>query len=39
MDVDWCFKNFLNHRHMKSAADVREQLKQIMEKVDIPVKE
>ena len=23
MDVDWCFKNFLNHRHLKSASDVR----------------
>jgi len=22
-DVDWCFKNFLNHRHLKSAFDVR----------------
>ena len=22
-DVDWCFKNYLNQRHMKSADDVR----------------
>ena len=22
-DVDWCFKNFLNHRHLKSTFDVR----------------
>lgn len=30
MDVDWCFKNFLNHRHLKSADDVRDQLKIIL---------
>lgn len=30
MDVDWCFKNYLNHRHLKSADDVREQLKVIL---------
>lgn len=35
MDVDWCFKNFLNHRHLKSAFDVRTQLKTIVEKFDI----
>lgn len=29
-DVDWCFKNFLNHRHLKSAFDVRDQLKTIL---------
>jgi pre-mRNA-splicing factor ATP-dependent RNA helicase DHX15/PRP43 len=28
--VDWCFKNFLNHRHLKSAFDIREQLKTII---------
>lgn len=22
-DVDWCFKNFLNSRHLKAASDVR----------------
>lgn len=37
MDVDWCYKNFLNYRHLKAADDVREQLKQLMIKVDIPV--
>jgi pre-mRNA-splicing factor ATP-dependent RNA helicase DHX15/PRP43 len=37
MDVDWCFKNFLNYRHLKAADDVREQLKQLMIKVDIAV--
>lgn len=39
MDVDWCFKNYLNHRHLKSADDVREQLKVILEKMDIFVKD
>ena len=34
-DVDWCFKNYLNHRHLKSAFDVREQLKQIVEELEI----
>jgi pre-mRNA-splicing factor ATP-dependent RNA helicase DHX15/PRP43 len=29
-DIDWCYKNFLNHRHLKSSDDVREQLKQIL---------
>lgn len=29
-DVDWCFQNFLNHRHLKSAFDVRDQLKTIL---------
>ena len=38
MDVDWCFKNFLNYRHLKAADDVREQLQQIMNKVGISVK-
>lgn len=32
-DVDWCFKNYLNHRHLKSVFDVREQLKAIAEKM------
>jgi pre-mRNA-splicing factor ATP-dependent RNA helicase DHX15/PRP43 len=30
MDVDWCFTNYLNHRHLKSADDVRDQLKIIL---------
>jgi len=38
-DVDWCFKNFLNHRHLKSVFDVRDQLKTIIEKFDIFVKD
>ena len=38
-DIDWCFKNFLNHRHLKSAFDVRQQLKTIMEKLQITIKD
>ena len=33
-DLNWCHKNFLNHRHLKSVDDVREQLKQILVKLD-----
>jgi pre-mRNA-splicing factor ATP-dependent RNA helicase DHX15/PRP43 len=29
---EWCYKNFINHRHIKSADDIREQLKTIMNK-------
>ena len=39
MDVDWCFKNYLNQRHLKSADAVRDQLKIILEKMDIFVKD
>ena len=38
-DVDWCFKNFLNHRHLGSADDVRDQLKVILEKLGLFVKD
>ena len=38
-DVDWCFNNFLNHRHLRSAFDVRDQLKTIIEKLDVFVKD
>jgi hypothetical protein len=38
-DVDWCYKNFLNHRHLKSTFDVRDQLKTILEKLDVFVKD
>lgn len=37
MDVDWCYKNFLNYRHLKSADNVRDQLKQLMLKMSMPV--
>ncbi len=33
MDVDWCYKNYLNHRHLKAADDVRTQLKDMMIKL------
>lgn len=39
MDVDWCYNNYLNHRHMKAAVDIRDQLKQIMTKNEISVKD
>ena len=39
MDVDWCFKNYLNHRHLKSSDDVREQLKIILQKMSVFVKD
>lgn len=31
---DWCFKNFVNGRHIKSADDIRQQLKSILEKLN-----
>ena len=34
---EWCYKNFLNHRSLKSALDIREQLRQIMTKQNIPM--
>ena len=37
MDVDWCYKNYLNPRHLKAADDVREQLKDMMRKINITV--
>lgn len=39
MDVDWCYKNYLNLRHLKVADDVRGQLTDMMKKVGIPVKD
>lgn len=27
---DWCHKNFISYRNIKSADDIREQLKQIL---------
>lgn len=38
-DVDWCFKNYLNHRHLKSVFDVRDQLKTILEKMQFFIKD
>jgi len=39
MDLSWCSKNYLNHRHLKAVDDVREQLKQLLQKIDIFVNE
>ena len=35
--IQWCFDNFLQHRSMKRARDVREQLVGLMERVEIDV--
>ena len=32
---EWCYKNFINHRHIKSAESIRDQLKSIMTKQNI----
>lgn len=34
-DGNWCWENFLNHRSLKSADNVRQQLKRTMETHDI----
>jgi ATP-dependent RNA helicase DDX35 len=34
-----CYKNFLNHSHLKSTFDVRDQLKTILEKLEVFVKD
>jgi pre-mRNA-splicing factor ATP-dependent RNA helicase DHX16 len=33
--IQWCFDNFLQHRSMKRARDVREQLAGLIERVEI----
>ncbi|EFA82926.1 DEAD/DEAH box helicase [Heterostelium album PN500] len=35
--TQWCFENFIQHRTMKRAQDVREQLEGLMERVEIQV--
>eukprot|EP00055_Hartaetosiga_balthica_P016205 m.100938 g.100938 ORF g.100938 m.100938 type:complete len:1049 (+) comp9054_c0_seq3:32-3178(+) len=35
--IQWCFENFLQHRSMKRARDVREQLAGLMERVEIDI--
>ncbi|GAM27916.1 hypothetical protein SAMD00019534_110920, partial [Acytostelium subglobosum LB1] len=35
--IQWCFENFIQHRSMKRAQDVREQLESLMERVEIQV--
>jgi len=36
-DHDWCRENFINHRSMKAADDIRGQLTKILQKLNIPV--
>lgn len=35
--TQWCFENFIQHRSMKRARDVRDQLEGLMERVEIEV--
>jgi len=34
--ADWCYENFINFRGMKSADNIREQLKKLMVKLGVP---
>eukprot|EP00298_Acanthocystis_sp_HF-20_P010976 c19159_g1_i4.p1 GENE.c19159_g1_i4~~c19159_g1_i4.p1 ORF type:complete len:595 (-),score=249.49 c19159_g1_i4:8-1792(-) len=36
-DTRWCYDNFINHRAMKQADDVRIQLQRIMQRFDMPL--
>eukprot|EP00731_Ephydatia_muelleri_P026553 Em0018g653a len=36
--TQWCFDNFIQHRSMKRARDIRDQLEGLMERVEIDVK-
>jgi len=33
--VQWCFENFIQHRSMKRARDVRDQLDSLLQRVEI----
>jgi len=33
--TQWCYENFIQHRSMKRARDVREQLESLLERVEI----
>ncbi len=35
--IQWCFENFIQHRSMKRARDVRDQLSALIERVEIPL--
>ncbi|KAK5580489.1 hypothetical protein RB653_000508 [Dictyostelium firmibasis] len=35
--IQWCFENFIQHRSMKRAQDVRDQLELLLERVEIPL--
>ena len=34
-DTQWCYDNFLSHRSLKSADNVREQLSRIMDRLNL----
>jgi pre-mRNA-splicing factor ATP-dependent RNA helicase DHX15/PRP43 len=36
-DTNWCWDNFLNHRSLKSADNVRSQLSRIMKRLNVPL--
>jgi len=36
-DTSWCYENFINHRALKQADNVREQLSRIMRRFDLPL--
>jgi pre-mRNA-splicing factor ATP-dependent RNA helicase DHX15/PRP43 len=36
-DTSWCYENFINHRAMKQADNVREQLGRIMRRFELPL--
>ena len=33
----WCYENFVQHRSMKRARDVRDQLESLLDRVEIPL--
>ncbi|KAH9248171.1 hypothetical protein BASA81_014202 [Batrachochytrium salamandrivorans] len=35
--IQWCFENFLQHRSMKRARDIRDQLVGLMERTEVPL--
>ncbi|KAK5669860.1 hypothetical protein QVD99_004236 [Batrachochytrium dendrobatidis] len=35
--IQWCFENFIQHRSMKRARDVRDQLIGLMERTEVPL--
>ncbi len=37
--MQWTFENFLQYRSLKRARDVRDQLKALCERIEIPVDE
>lgn len=36
--TQWCFENFVQHRSMKRARDVREQLEGLMDRIEVEIK-